>query len=287
MILPVPPFQANRRNRGQRHGGVIVAIAAFVLRSAAVGQEEPGPALGAKAQRSAIVAEDAAVLERGRIRAQQKALASLGAQPGAEADQVLLAQFDRYRAGKLPLALWLDLFEAAAKRTDARLKGRLAEREREAGNSHDSLRSYRECLEGGDAEAGREIFTKKPQAGCIRCHTVNNAGGHIGPDLTTLHQTTERIFILESIIEPNAVIAPGFENVLLTLQDGKTVTGILSFEGEEEVTITSTVDGRKRKIPTAKIKERTPLPSAMPPGFGLALGKRAIRDLVQFLATIE
>ena len=275
------------RHCRHRRGAAICALIALALCAVAAGQGEPGPASGAKAQPAAIVAEDAAVLGRGRIRAQQKALASLGAQPGAEADEVLLAQFDRYRAGKLPPALWLDLFEAAAKRTNARLKERLAEREREAENSRDSLRSYRECLEGGDAEAGREIFMKKPQAGCVHCHTVNGAGGHIGPDLTTLHQTTERIFILESIIEPNAVIAPGFENVLLTLKDGKTVFGILSFEGEEEVTITSTVDGRKRKIPPAKIKERTPLPSAMPPGFGPALGKRAIRDLVQFLATIE
>jgi hypothetical protein len=47
------------------------------------------------------------------------------------------------------------------------------------------------------------------------------------------------------------------------------------------------VDGRKSKAPTAEIEDRTPLPSAMPPGFGLVLGKRAIRDLVQFLATIE
>jgi quinoprotein glucose dehydrogenase len=105
--------------------------------------------------------------------------------------------------------------------------------------------------------------------------------------LTTLHQTTERIYILESIVEPNAVIAPGFQNVLLTLKSGETVAGILSFETEDEVVITSVVDGKKRKVPAGEIKERTPLPSAMPPGFGVALGKRAIRDLVQFLATME
>ena len=58
-------------------------------------------------------------------------VADLGAQPGAEADQVLLAQFERYRAGTLPPALWLELFEAAAKRDNAELKERLAERERE------------------------------------------------------------------------------------------------------------------------------------------------------------
>ena len=259
----------------------------MTLHSAAGAEQGAAAAADAENQPAAIVRGYAGALERGNIRAQQRALANLGAMAGGEADQVLLAQFERFRSGTLPPALWLDLFEAAAQRDNAALKARLAEHAREVEGSHDSLSPYRECLEGGDAEAGREIFTKKPEAGCIRCHSVSGAGGRIGPDLTTLHQTTERIFILESIVEPNAVITPGFENVLLTLKNGETVTGILSLEGEDEVTITSSADGRKRKVQTAEIKERTPLPSAMPPGFGLALGKRAIRDLVQFLATIE
>jgi putative heme-binding domain-containing protein len=116
---------------------------------------------------------------------------------------------------------------------------------------------------------------------------VNGEGGHIGPDLATLHQTTDRLYILESIIDPNAVIAPGFQNVLLTLKSGESVSGILSFESDEEVVITSVVDGKTRKIPANDITERTSLPSAMPPGFGLALGKRAIRDLVEFIASQE
>lgn len=257
-----------------------LAVHAIPVSTAAV-------AAGAEKHRSSIVAECAAELVKGRIRAQQRALATLAAQPGPEADQVLIEQFKRYDAGKLPPALWLDLFEAAARRDNADLKSRLAERERRVAASQDSLKSYRECLEGGDADTGREIFTKKPEAGCIRCHRAGGEGGQIGPDLATLHQTTERIFILESIVDPNAVIAPGFQNVLLTMKNGETVTGILNFETEDEVVITSVVDGKKRKLPAAEIKERTPLPSAMPPGFGIVLGKRAIRDLVQFLATME
>jgi len=61
----------------------------------------------------------------------------------------------------------------------------------------------------------------------------------------------------------------------------------VSFESTDDITITSVVDGKKRRLKTADIAERTPLPSAMPPGLGLVLGKRAIRDLVEFLATLE
>jgi hypothetical protein len=44
------------------------------------------------------------------------------------------------------------------------------------------------------------------------------------------------------------------------------------------------VDGKKTKVKTADITERTPLPSPMPPHFGAVLDKRAIRDLVEFIA---
>jgi quinoprotein glucose dehydrogenase len=229
----------------------------------------------------------AAVLENGDVKAQQKAIEAIGEIPGPEADRVLLAQFARYAAGDLPVALWLELFTAAARRNSPEVKACLAEHEQKIAASHDPLSAYRECLEGGDAEGGREIFTKKVEAGCIRCHRVSGEGGEIGPDLSTVRQTTDRLYILESVIEPNAVITTGFQNVLLTMKNGEAVSGIASFESEDQIVITSVVDGKKRTLHTVEIAERTPLPSAMPPGFGLILGKRAIRDLVEFLATAK
>jgi len=220
-------------------------------------------------------------------RAQQKALRDLGEQPGAKADQLLLAQFERFRAGNLPPALWLELFEAAAKRQNPALKALLAERENKLAASHDPLSRYHECLEGGNAETGHQIFMKDVKAGCVRCHRVGAEGGQIGPDLTALHQTTDRLFILESIVDPNAVIAPGFQSALLMLKSGESVSGIVSFESEDEIVLTSVVDGKHRSVKSAEIAERMPLPSAMPPGFGLILGKRAIRDLVEFIATAK
>ena len=228
-----------------------------------------------------------AVFEKGDIRAQQQALLALGADQNPDADRILLAQFDRYRAGTLPPGLWLELFEAASKRDNPAVKARLAEIEQAREKSRDPVSRYRECLEGGDAAAGRAIFTQKPEAGCVRCHRVSGVGAEIGPDLTALRQVTDRVFILESIIEPNAVITQGFPNVLLTLKDGKVVSGIVGFESSEFVVLTSVTDGRRHRIEIAEIADRKPLPSAMPPGFGIILGKRAVRDLVEFLATLE
>ncbi len=218
---------------------------------------------------------------------QQAAIARLGAQPGAESDRRILALFDQLDAHQLPSACWLELLEAAAQRQDPAVKARLAEHEKAASASGDALRRYRECVDGGDAARGREIFLKDPRAGCIRCHRVSGEGGEIGPDVTSVRQVTERVFILESIVEPNAVITNGFPHVLLKLTSGEEVAGIVGFESSTEVLLTSVVDGKKRRIAVNDIADRTPLPSAMPAGFGQILGKRAVRDLVEFLATVE
>ena len=37
----------------------------------------------------------------------------------------------------------------------------------------------------------------------------------------------------------------------------------------------------------AEIKERTTVPSAMPPGLGDVLGKRALRDVIEYLSTVK
>lgn len=258
------------------HASFTTALAAaLTLFANAPGRAEPPPR---------TLAEDTAVLETGRISAQRKALERLGADPDPAADKILLAQLERYRHGKLPPALWLDLFEAAAKRDNAEIKTILAEREAALAKSPDPVARFRDCLEGGNGEAGRAIFTTKPEAGCVRCHSVDGKGGQIGPELTWLRRSVERMHILESIIAPNSTIASGFQSASLTLKDGTTLAGIVSADGTDEVTITTVADGKKRTVKTADITERTPLPSPMPPHFSAALSKRAIRDLVEFLA---
>jgi hypothetical protein len=70
----------------------------------------------------------------------------------------------------------------------------------------------------------------------------------------------------------------------MTLKNGETVAGIPHEVDSEKLDLTSFADGTKRRLKLADITSRIPLPSPMPPHFGQALDKRAIRDLVEFLA---
>ena len=97
-------------------------------------------------------------------------------------------------------------------------------------------------------------------------------GGDVGPDLAKISQAMDRVYILESIVDPNAKIAPGYDSVLLTLNSGDVILGVLNAEDADEVTVTNVADGKRQKIKVADIKERTHAPSPMPPGMGESPG---------------
>ena len=64
----------------------------------------------------------------------------------------------------------------------------------------------------GDPAAGKEIFVATAQPPCGSCHTLAeaNATGTVGPDLDQVLQGKDAAFIHESIVNPEAEIAPGF-----------------------------------------------------------------------------
>ena len=80
---------------------------------------------------------------------------------------------------------------------------------------------------------------------CLRCHKVKGEGGDVGPDLAGIGGKQKRDYLLESIVEPNKQIAQGYETVVLTLTNGKVVSGILKGEDAKEVQL-MTAEGQLR-----------------------------------------
>jgi mono/diheme cytochrome c family protein len=75
----------------------------------------------------------------------------------------------------------------------------------------------------GDAAAGKQIFTS---SGCAGCHTYGPAGSSatIGPDLDTALQGKDPNFVLESIVNPNAEIAQGFQAGVMPSNFGESLS---------------------------------------------------------------
>ncbi len=65
----------------------------------------------------------------------------------------------------------------------------------------------------GDAKRGEDLFHNSPVAACATCHMVNGKGGDVGPILDGIAIRADKAYILESLMEPNAKLAKGFESL--------------------------------------------------------------------------
>jgi quinoprotein glucose dehydrogenase len=215
----------------------------------------------------------------------QSAYATLAEMNKPEADALLGRWLDRLQAREVPLEVQLDLLEAAKKRGTEELKKKLQAFETSRPKD-DPLAPWRETLQGGDAARGRQIFLGKTEVACLRCHKVQGNGGEVGPDITGIGAKQTREYLLESIVDPNKQIAKGYETLVLTLTNGKTVVGIVKSEDEKEVKLI-TAEAKLITVPKRQIDERVAGKSAMPDDLHKLLSKKELRDLVEFLATVK
>ena len=63
---------------------------------------------------------------------------------------------------------------------------------------------------------GEDLFHNSPVAACASCHRVNGKGGEVGPILDGIAIRSDKAYILESLMEPNAKIAKGFEGLTIS-----------------------------------------------------------------------
>jgi putative membrane-bound dehydrogenase-like protein len=68
-------------------------------------------------------------------------------------------------------------------------------------------------IAAGDAKRGEDLFFNSPTAACAACHTVGGKGGIIGPILDGIAVRADKAYILESLVDPNAKKAKGFEDL--------------------------------------------------------------------------
>ncbi|HYE31512.1 MAG TPA: PVC-type heme-binding CxxCH protein [Methylomirabilota bacterium] len=65
----------------------------------------------------------------------------------------------------------------------------------------------------GDAKRGEDLFHNSPVAACASCHMVNGKGGDVGPILDGIAVRSDKAYIEESLVDPNAKLAKGYENL--------------------------------------------------------------------------
>ena len=246
-------------------------------------RKEAGRWLASVNQAGALAALEKTI-ETAPIGERQAAFLNLGAIRDPKADAFIAQWVGKLAAGDAPRELGLEIVQAAAGREADSVKTALAAYQAKQGTS--PVAKFQESLVGGNAENGRKIFFEKVEASCLRCHKVQGEGGEAGPELTGIASKRDRAYFLESIVTPNASIAPGFEGMLVTLKNGQDVIGIARTESATELGILTVEEGLVT-VKKADIQARDKSPSGMPEGLADALGARDLRDVVEYLSTLK
>ena len=226
-----------------------------------------------------------AVVGKGTMTEQQTAVRALGRVAGPEATQALGRLADGLATRSVAAGVQLELFEAMQATGAAPLQQRLDQLK--VGRDLANLGTvFPEALTtGGSPLRGRQVAAQHPAAQCGRCHTVGDSKADVGPNLTGIGSRLTRQQLLESLIAPNARLAPGFGQVSVTLKNGQKLEGTLREESATTLAVEDTTRGLQR-IPVAEIATRTNGVSAMPP-MNLLMTPREIRDVIEFLASLR
>ncbi len=225
------------------------------------------------------------LVARGTTEEKKNALRALGNLKHPTADSLLTEQLRQLATGKVEPAIQLELVTAAERRSDPAIKDLLAKREAALAANPDPLAPFRVALAGGDAKRGERIFNNQPTLACVRCHRAGNAGGDAGPNLADVGARNNREYLLESVVKPNAKIAPGFDTIVLTLKSGGTAAGVVARETADLIALRNT-ESQVVEIKKSDIAKRDGAPSSMPEIYGTILTKTQLRDVVEYLASL-
>ena len=229
-----------------------------------------------------LVSVAESVLKSGRPAERQQVIALLARTANAGADSILDRLGKSLIAGETPPALQLDVLEALQSRTPANpALAKLAEQYTTAPQGA----THRELLDGGSSSAGREIVQNNLGANCLACHAITKEGSTVGPNLETIGTQRDPAYLLDSLVNPSAAIAPGFGLATFSLRDKTDISGTIVAEAPDVLTI-RLPDGSERKLKRSEIAAQTPPVSVMPPMMGI-LKPREIRDVVAYLSSLR
>ncbi|MBA4032598.1 MAG: glucose dehydrogenase [Planctomyces sp.] len=215
----------------------------------------------------------------------QRGINTLAAMQDDSSREALDGWLSRLGDRSAPPEAWLELLEIAKeKKSDAAKKAVVAfDGGRDA---EDPLGKHRELVAGGDVDRGLDIFFNRSEVSCQRCHRVGSQGGEVGPILTKIGAEKTPEYLLEAIVDPNRVIAKGFETAILGMEDGRVLVGIIKSEADGKLVL-QPAEGNPITVNVAEIEERSVGKSGMPEDLAGKISRRELRDLVAYLASLK
>jgi putative membrane-bound dehydrogenase-like protein len=141
----------------------------------------------------------------------------------------------------------------------------------------------------GDVKRGEHLMAAslKNELQCLKCHTVNNQGGKIGPDLSAIGKKASRENLIESILLPDKAIADQFVTWIIESNSGQLWAGLAVEDDADHVTLRS-ANGIDTRIDKKNIASRTKSEhSLMPTGLISFMTDADLTDIVEYLLTLQ
>ena len=141
---------------------------------------------------------------------------------------------------------------------------------------------YNGITEPLSLDSGKMVFGKN----CAPCHTIQNNGGTIGPQLDGVGKWGSRA-LAEKILDPNRNVSESFRNYTITLKDGKVMSGLFRRE-EGEVIVFADIRGKEFSVPKNSIAEqKISKYTLMPDHFGNVLSQEEFNTLLKYLLSVQ
>jgi putative membrane-bound dehydrogenase-like protein len=169
--------------------------------------------------------------------------------------------------------------EPAVQELMAKLYGRFRE---SSADKKAEIEKYRRVYaaggsQPGNASAGRVVFNRV----CAQCHTLFDSGGKVGPDITGANRA-DLTYLLETIVDPNAVIPNEYRTTEIETKDGRSLTGIQK-AGTDKTVLLQTANELSVLATDDIASQRLTELSMMPEELLAPLADQEVRDLIYYL----
>lgn len=134
-----------------------------------------------------------------------------------------------------------------------------------------------------DFERGQQMYKA---ALCEACHTMQDMGGNVGPDLSQLGTRFSRNNIIEAIISPSDAISDQYEATVFMKKDGSSVIGRVIQQDDEVIVVNQNPFNLSQTITLQKAdveSEKASPASIMPAGLLNRLNGEEVTDLIAYL----
>jgi len=135
----------------------------------------------------------------------------------------------------------------------------------------------------GNAAHGEQVFRAQ---GCGGCHLVRGQGGVRGPDLSVIGSQRSAEYLRESIVDPNAKVAPEYWVAKIITRDGASHSGFVMNQDTYIVQILDFTRGLEA-IPRTEFKDFGIDRSSSMPSLEGKLSASDLDDLVSYLVSLR